>query len=137
MKKILLLLILFSPFLILLLPSKQPEMLLLPSKNNKPNVYIFTSKHCPYSRRFREEFLPELKRKFAGEVNFLDLDTATAQGSSLYSKAAPQCMEQVGVPLLIAGNKCFTGYPYSIKEKSVDAINAALKANTQRKKTGK
>ena len=137
MKYFLLLLIILVPLTLLVFPSQQPDIILLPSNNNKPNIYIFTSEHCPYCRNFRNEFLPQLKNKFSGKVNFLDLETSTPKGRSLYSKAAPQCLEKVGVPLIIAGNKCISGYPYSIKEKAIEAIYEVLKEKAVKNKSGK
>ncbi len=137
MKNFIILLIILLPFIILLLPSKQPDILLLPSKNHKPNVYIFTSKTCPYCRNFRKDFLPQLKNKFSGKVNFIDLEITTKKGFSLYSKAKPQCLENVGVPLIIAGNKCVAGYPNNIKGKSIEAINEVIQVKTVTKKPGK
>lgn len=126
MKKFLIFLLLLTPIILVLIPSKKQDIYLLPPKNEKPDVYVFTMISCPYCQRFKKEFLPKLKQQFKGKVNFYDFVLSDQKGMQLYSSATSQCNKR-GVPLLVVGNKCINGYPGDIKYHAIQAINDTLK----------
>ena len=126
MKKFLIIILLLTPLILVLIPSKKQDIYLLPPKNEKPDVYVFTMISCPYCQSFKREFLPKLKQQFKGKVNFYDFVLSDQKGMQLYSSATSQCNKR-GVPLLVVGNKCVNGYPGDIKYHSIQAINDTLK----------
>ncbi len=122
MKRFFFLICLFLPFISFAQTTSSKN------ENSKLDVYIFNITPCPSCEQFKEEFYPELKKQFDSKVNFYDYALADFKGAQLYSKLTKGCKAQ-GVPVLVVGNQCIAGYPADIKDKTVSAINSALKGN--------
>jgi thiol-disulfide isomerase/thioredoxin len=123
MKKLLLALFLISP-------------LLAAAQQQKPDVYIFTSPTCVHCMKFKREHYPDLKNKYSGKVNFIELDASVAENSLKLTDMAQKYGKDPAVPALAAGEYFLLGYPNQIGLYSAEAIDHMLANNKETKELG-
>jgi uncharacterized membrane protein len=73
-------------------------------------VVLFSSPTCPHCQKVREEVLPALAVRFAGQLQVAVLSTATPSGRDIYWSAFWRYgVQQRGVPLLVVGDFALVG----------------------------
>jgi thiol-disulfide isomerase/thioredoxin len=97
--------------------------------HQKPDVYIFTSPTCMHCIKFKKELLPKLKKQYAQEVNFLELDTSKDNNSLKLTDLAKQYGQDAAVPALVAGKYFLLGYPAQIGFYADEAIKETIARN--------
>jgi len=113
-------------------------LLMLPlaaAAQNLPDVYVFTSPTCVHCMKFKKEFYPQLKEKYAGKVNFINMDTSDAANSLKLVDLEKQYDSPPAVPAIVTGDSFILGYPEEIISKSGPAIDKAIAKNEGVKKT--
>jgi thiol-disulfide isomerase/thioredoxin len=123
MKKLLLAMLLISP-------------LSAAAQQQKPDVYVFTSPTCMHCMKFKKEHYPDLKKKYGGKVNFIDLDTSIAQNSLKLTDLAGKYGKTPAVPAFVAGEHFLLGYPNQIGLYAEDALEHMLANNKETKEPG-
>jgi hypothetical protein len=73
-------------------------------------VVLFTSPTCPHCQTVREQVLPPLADRFAGQLQVAVLSTTTPSGRDIYWSAFWRYgVQQRGVPLLVVGDYALVG----------------------------
>ena len=116
----------FILFLFLLFP-------LAAAAQDLPDVYIFTSPTCIHCMKFKKELYPRLQKKFAGRVNFIELDTAVEDNSLKLADLTGKYGKSFGVPALAVGEYCLMGYPNQIGLLAEEAIENTIVSQTATK----
>jgi uncharacterized membrane protein len=85
-----------------------------PVKGQSPIVHaiLFYSPSCTHCHKVMTEDLPPLKAKFGIQLDILEVDTTTQEGSNLYQAAVEQFKipeERLGVPTMIIGDTVLVG----------------------------
>jgi len=94
----------------------------------QPDVVIFTAHYCGHCQRFKKEYLPQLKKQFAGQVRFVEYEITEPGVNVIFNDTLDEYGQtEKGVPALVVGKTVLMGYPPSIKTKGEDAINKAIK----------
>lgn len=96
-----------------------------PKGKSKPTVYVYLSPTCPYCKKFKQEFYPQLKKQYGNKVNFYEPSRNVRPGSEdekFFKKARAKC-NRMAVPLILVGNQCIIGYSATTKKQIITALD--------------
>jgi cytochrome c biogenesis protein CcdA len=96
---------------------------------NKPDVILFYSQHCKACLELKKEFIPEIKEKYAGRVNWQELDIQEKEENLTKLMAVSMRLRNNEglVPAILVGDTLLVGKT-EIKEKIVPSIDLAISA---------
>ncbi len=76
------------------------------------HAILFYSPNCPHCHQVMEEVLPPLREQYGAQLQILEIDAATAEGSQLYQDSTELYAippEWQGVPRLVVGKQYLIG----------------------------
>ncbi len=108
--------------------SPEPKPVARISKNtNKPDVILFYSPHCRVCLELKKEFIPFVKEKYAGKVNWQELNVQENKENLAKLMAVSLRLRNIDgvVPTVLIGNTLLVGR-IEIKERLIPAIDIAI-----------
>lgn len=114
-----------------LYPTKS---LLPPSKDEKPNIYMFLSPSCAEYIPFKRAFYPKIVNKYKDKVHFINIDSDSMKGHDTLVKTVKQCYAKVAPSLLLVmDNTCLQGTRKILSSYSISINKMLFKHKVKRK----
>ncbi|MFA5271351.1 MAG: hypothetical protein WC412_03300 [Candidatus Omnitrophota bacterium] len=101
----------------------------IPKDAHKPDVIMFYSPHCKLCLELKKEFLPAIKEKYIGKVNWQELNVQENKENlvKLMSISMRLKNQEALVPSILVGDTLLVG-KIEINDKLVGAIDLAISA---------